>query len=216
MRFIHRWSFLCARYLTMQLKENHEKRRVYYFGFQIIIGAMVKGILLVAISLLLGSLIPSLIAVLVFGSFRVLAGGYHMDTYGKCIAISLGLFILTGTFTQYTYTCWQLPYVLTLIAITFFTALYVTKKWVPRDTPNKPITKPEEIKKFRRLSFIYIFIWLIAALALLCFKIGLYEKYLVAGCLGLLLELFAISPIGHKFFDKISGKVDQLQNKKTA
>jgi accessory gene regulator B len=215
MKFIHKWSFFCARYLAGQMNENHEKRRVYYFGFQLVIGSIVKGVLLVALAALFGSLLPTLLSVLIFGSFRLLGGGYHMDTYGKCIAVSLGLFIVFGIVTQYTYSYWKEPELVCFIAITLITAIFVTIKWVPKDTPNKPITNLAEIKKFKKLSSFYILVWLICMLTIFYLKMSKYELYIIAVCVGFLLELFSISPLGHSFFDKVSGKVDVITLKKS-
>ena len=87
MRFIQTMSYKGANYLMKQRQENHEKRRVYYYGFQIVIGGMVKLILLTLLALITQTLKASIIIVLIFSSLRMLAGGYHMDSYGKCIGV---------------------------------------------------------------------------------------------------------------------------------
>lgn len=204
MRFIHKWSYVCANYLMKQQKESNEKRRVYYYGFQIIIGAMVKGILLTASTLLLGTFVPTMVIMLVFASLRVIAGGYHMDTYGKCIATSLGLFLVAGVISQYTYRFWSSELVVIFTILSFIIGLFTIIKWAPSDTPNKPITEPEEIRKFKRRSIIYVFVWLGAISLFTYFKL---HMLIIAGCFGLLLEVFTITPLGYRFFDVISGKV---------
>ena len=209
MRFIQKWSYSCANYLMHQLDENHEKRGVYYYGFQVIIGALVKGVLLVAITLLLRTLVPTVIAVFTFSALRMLAGGYHMDTYGKCIATSLGLFVVAGLIDKYTYQYWGIIFVIAFVAVSFIIGMMIILKYAPKDTPNKPITKPEEIRKFKNLSITYMFAWLILASVLVYSKLDLY---VLAICFGMLLEIFTVSPLGHNFFDRISGKFEQLKN----
>ncbi|MCX7747216.1 MAG: accessory gene regulator B family protein [Clostridia bacterium] len=211
MNFIKKWSYGCANFLTRQLDENHQKRGVYYYGFQIVIGAIVKSVLLISIALILRSLIPTLIVLGVFGTLRMLAGGYHMDTYGKCIITSLGLMLASGVITQYTYKSWQVEYVIALLIISFLAGLIVSIKWAPADTPNKPITKPEEIKKFKVLSIIYMMVFFAAGLILIYNN---YTMFVIAGCLGLLLEAYTVTPMGYRFFDKISGEVDKISNTK--
>jgi accessory gene regulator B len=159
MRFIQKWSYGCAKKLALILNENHQKKSVYYYGFQIVIGAIVKGIMLVGISLVLGVLLPTLIITVTFASLRMLAGGYHMDTYGKCIFVSLGLFIVSSLVANYTYANWQGVHIILLILVTFILGLYVLIRYAPKDTPNKPITSPDEIRKFKRLSIMYLFVW---------------------------------------------------------
>ncbi len=219
MRFIHKWSYVCANYLMIQMKENHEKRRVYYFGFQVIIGSLVKGILLVALALLFRTLVPTLIIMLIFATLRVLAGGYHMETYGRCIVTSLALFLISGIIAQYTYESWPYILVYSMIIVSFIITLLAAAKYAPKDTPNKPITEPEEIKKFKRLSAVYVIIWFIVFTVLVTMGLnGItifkpeYEKLLaLSACFGLLLEIFTVTPFGYNFFKKISGELDKVK-----
>lgn len=204
MRFVHAWAYACSNYLMVQMKESHEKRRVYYYGFQIIIGGAVKLAFLILISLLLGSLIPTLLISLFFATLRVIAGGYHMNTYGKCMFTSLGLFLAAGLVTRYTHEFWSEGAMLGFAAFCFLAGLFVVYRWVPRDTPNRPITEPEEIRKFRRLSFIYMLLW--GALTLYLSLNGSNMAALSAS-FGLLLELFTVTPAGYRFFDWVSGEV---------
>lgn len=200
MRFINRWSYSCAKGLSGILNENHVKRAIYYFGFQIIIGAMVKVIILTAVSLALGIFIPTLIISLTFASLRLIAGGYHMDTYGKCLFVSMGLFVTSALIARHTYEYWNFTYLTILTAIAFILGIYVLIRYAPRDTPNKPITDPQEIRRFKVLSIVHIIIWLIITLALNILGLSMYVLSL---CFGVLLELFAITPTGHGFFDRI-------------
>lgn len=207
MRFIHKWAYSCAKYLAKQLKENHEKRRVYYYGFQIIIGGMVKIAALVALASIIGALVPTLVILLVFATLRSLAGGYHMDTYGKCIATSLALFLAAGAIVRYTNAYWSNTALIALIAAAVVVCLFVIIKWAPGDTPNKPITEPEEKKKFKRLSIAYVAVWLLVTGILQYFGLTVY---VMSFCFGLLLEAFIITPAGYRFFDMIKGTINNI------
>ena len=65
-------AYNCANLLMKQLNEDHEKRRVYYYGFTVVFGAILKGTIIVSVSYLLGILIPTLFVVLMFGSVRMI------------------------------------------------------------------------------------------------------------------------------------------------
>ncbi|MCX7747297.1 MAG: accessory gene regulator B family protein [Clostridia bacterium] len=208
MKIIQTCSYSCANYLTKQRSENHEKRRVYYFGFQVVIGAIIKGALLLSLALIFRTLIPTFTILLVFASLRVIAGGYHMDTYGKCIFVSLAFFQISAIVTQYTHLYWHKSYLILFIGINFIVGLPLILKWAPRDTPNKPITDPGEIKKFKTLSVVCFIAWFLVLITLWAFG----NKILVlSGCFGIILELFAISALGHRFFDFISGRFDRVK-----
>jgi len=82
MRFINALSYKSADYLMRQMNGNHESRRVYYYGFQIVIGALLKACYFCCCLYnrynASGFDDSSGIVIL-----RSIAGGYHMKTYGN-------------------------------------------------------------------------------------------------------------------------------------
>lgn len=200
LRLINKWSYSCAKALANVLEENHQKKAEYYFGFQVAIGSIVKTALLVAVSMIFGVLIPALIISISFALLRKVAGGYHMDTYGKCLLVSIALFVFAALIAKHTCRYWNIAWVIILITLTFTIGLYVLIRYAPRDTPNRLITDPQEIRKFKALSIAYICVWLVLVTVLTILGMKMYTILL---CFGVLQELFAITPIGHKFFDRI-------------
>lgn len=197
MRFIQKWSYSCAWYLARTLNENHEKRGVYYYGFQIVIGSIVKGVALILLSLLAGAFAETMAVMLFFVYLRVYAGGYHMETYGKCMVTSLVIFLLSGVFVRYTLQYWNTPYIFILSTATFLAGIYILVRWAPADTPNKPIKKPERIRKLKTISLAQLCVWWLATVILLNFRLNMLA---LAGCLGILNALFIVTPAGYKFF----------------
>lgn len=200
MRFINKWSYSCAKGLASVLEESHQKKAEYYFGFQVAIGSIVKTALLVAVSTILGVLVPTLIVSISFALLRKVAGGYHMDTYGKCLLVSIGFFVAAALIAKHTNRYWSITWLVILITLTFTIGLYILKKYAPKDTPNRLITDPKEKNKFKVLSIVYICVWLIVVTVLTVQGLNMYTLLL---CFGVLQEIFAITPTGHKFFDLI-------------
>jgi len=126
----------------------------------------------------------------------------HMDTYNKCLIVSFTIFLSGAAFSEYTDIFWNNEGLFVLAAVALFTGIYILLKYAPKDTPNKRITNPTQINRLKKLSVLYLFI-LISVIVVLI-KLGL-EKYAIAACLGILFELFTITPRGHKFFYRISG-----------
>lgn len=194
-----------------QQNENHEKRRVYYYGFQIIIGAIVKVTLLAILAAILGVFTTTFVAIAAFATLRSFAGGYHMNTYGKCFITSAVLFLAAGFMAEYIHPFITIPWMIFLnicIAVFFGITIFL---WIPGDTPNKPITKDSEIKKFKVLSIIYLILWVVTSCIL--HIMGWHIKLNFAFSLGVLFELFTVTPKGYEWFEKISGKADQLHIK---
>ncbi len=200
MRFINKWSYSFAKGLADALNENHQSRRAYNFGFQVIIGESFKTVVIFLVALVLGVFLPALIVTMSFVTLRVIAGGYHMDSQGKCLITTLILIIPAAWIAKLTNAHWSTWHLVVLIFIAFIAGLYALIRYAPRDNPNKPITDPDEIRKFKRLSLIYLTIWLAIMLALTVWNLKLY---VVASGFGILLELFMITQMGHNFFDFI-------------
>ncbi|MDP4181312.1 MAG: accessory gene regulator B family protein [Bacillota bacterium] len=211
MKFINKLAYYCANLLMKQLKEDHERRRIYYYGFIVVFGAILKGILIISVSFLLGVLLTTLFIVALFGSARSILGGTHLDKYWKCILTSLSFFLLISMVSKYTYSYWNGISVVVFVLIAFTISFIGILKWAPSDSPNRPITNKDEIRKFRLFSIVYSLVWVILAIsASLLYLIGKLpsssKQYIIAACFTLLLAVFVISPLGYKFFAKISGK----------
>ena len=204
MRFVNKLSYACAGRLAAAMNESHQKRAVYYFSFQVIFGALCKNIVLISLALIFGVLLPALVCAAVFASIRMLAGGYHMDTYGKCLLVSISMFMLAALAAQYTYQYWSPPALAVIIAITIMYGLYVLIRYAPKDTPHKPITEPEEIRKFKALSIVCFSLLIISASLLAIFRINILTLSI---CFGSILELFSVSPLGNNFFDRIKNGI---------
>ena len=203
MRFIDAWSYKCANCLTKQLNESHEQKRIYYYGFQILIGGIVKAIIFLAVSYITGVLIPVIATLLFFGFIRTVAGGYHMDKFDKCLFTSLILFIGAGFIAKYAGPQLSTLILSILTAVVFLMALFVLIKYAPSDTPYKPIVNPVKRKRLKIISIINLCIWVVVNFLLIYYE---QKMFAMAGIVGVLLALFIVSPAGYAFFDAISGK----------
>lgn len=200
MEFIKKWSFGSAKHLAEVMKENHQKRYCYYYGFQIIYGELVKSILLLGIAWVLGIFSSVLLILITFAALRMVAGGFHMDTYGRCLFVSTVMFLGAGLLAQYTNRYWNIYSIFLFIFVTFLIGLSMVVKYAPRDTPNKPITDVEEMRRFKRLSIYYLVIWLVITLILVIYGLNIAALSL---CFAVLLEVFTITPTGCKFFEYV-------------
>ncbi|NLC67737.1 MAG: accessory gene regulator B family protein [Clostridiaceae bacterium] len=203
MRFIKKWSYSLARGLSSQLNENHEKRSVYYYGFQVVIGTVFKLAILLAVAFILGIFKETMVIMGFFIAFRTTAGGYHMDTYGKCMAASMVIFLLSGLFVHYAWSYWNAHSLAILTIIIFNVGLFSFYRWAPADTPNKPIKNEKKIKSLKRKSMILLTISTFVIFLLILKHLYVYA---LAGCVGTLVAVFNVTPAGYSFYDAISGK----------
>jgi accessory gene regulator B len=195
-RFIQRWSFVLARSHAAGLEANHNKRHQLYFEYQVLLGSLFKGLILGVVAFILGILYQIILILVLFALIRVFAGGHHMQDYTKCLITSSILFLGLGGILKYLY-----PGIVELILLSilvFAALLYNVFKHAPRDTPYKPITKPEQIRVLRNISFAMTAI--LCATQVIFINLGLtYMAF--ALCLGMFASSFFLSNTGYKFFD---------------
>jgi|GEM_PF-357329 len=187
---------LSHKFNIKKIKTTEELISVYSLAFMFPVGAVFKGLLLVLLSLILGVFSPAIVVVLTFMSLRPMAGGYHFKTYNKCTVISLIQFITTSLIVKYTLQYWPFLGIWYLFIFCVVMTLYIVYRYIPRDTPNKPIAEQLERHKFKRWSLYYLSIWAVLMTIFLLFNIKII---VISSCFGLLLELLSISNIGYNY-----------------
>ena len=206
MSFVEYISNISSKWLANKVPNDkyptvEDQIQVYEYGWMVIYGMILKLIFLLTISSLLGILLPAMILTITFSSFRILAGGYHFDSYNKCLAFSLIQFITTSLIIKYTLQYWSFPIMWLILIICVIIGVYNIHYYVPRGTPNKPIIEIPEIKRFKKLSYQYLAIWVVIMIMI----ISMFELKIIVllSCFGLLLELFSISKFGQLVYSKI-------------
>ncbi|WP_372998879.1 accessory gene regulator ArgB-like protein [Lutispora sp.] len=166
-----------------------EDKDIYYYGLQLIVSTIIKGMGLMAIALLFDKAIEAMIFIGVFGVLRINAGGFHLDTYFKCFVVtsaSMMLCIWIGS----TIPLSLIPYIITccLVITTLLILLYA-----PVDNPNRPLNGNEH-KKFRIRSLNAIIFLAIVIISLYFLKLELH-RYICIASLAILFEGITLLPV---------------------
>ena len=205
MSFIEIISNYSAKWLATKVPNDkyptvEDQIEVFTYGFMVIWGAIFKILLMVSLASIFSIKLPALIITLTFSSLRIIAGGYHFGGYNKCITFSTIQFIGTALLIKYTLQYWSFIDMWYLFNFCVVITMYIIYRYVPRDTPNKPITELLEIKKFKRWSSYYLFIWTIIMTISLLFNLKII---VISSCFGLLLELLSVCKIGQIVYSKL-------------
>lgn len=132
LKFVKLLSYWSARGLTNKLNQSSKNKYLYYYGFQIFYGAIIKGLLLLLAGFILGILPQILIATLSFCLLRGYIGGLHFDSYTKCAWISLLSLTTIGLLSKY------VPYNSLINLCVFMTLLVIIFKYAPVPNKNRP------------------------------------------------------------------------------
>ena len=136
-----------ARFFVEQKAAESEFEEVYAYGAEIVYSTVLNGLIVLLMSVITGTFIPTLVFIISFILLRRSAGGFHASTHTKCMLILVAvhlLFVLCVNFLNIAI----VPY------FSYFTILYSCISvflFAPVEHPNKPL-KSHEIMKLRGFS----------------------------------------------------------------
>jgi len=128
---------------------NHKYKYLYFYGFQIAIGAINKGLLLLLAGLIFGILSQIVVATVSFMCLRVFIGGLHFDSYTKCSYISLASLVILGLLAKY------IPYNSIINLIIFSTLFCIALIFAPIEHKNRSLNNKQKIR-FKCISLILL------------------------------------------------------------
>lgn len=128
---------------------KHDYKYVFYYGFQIIYGAINKFLLLIIAGLIFHALPQILIVCVSFMLLRVWIGGLHYDSYTKCAWMSLLCLVSMGLASKY------IPYNNIVNILVFITVFLIALKYAPIEHKNRPLTDEKKVK-FKYIALIMV------------------------------------------------------------
>lgn len=143
-----------AGYISNQLHYDDEKTAVVKYGFMAFSQMVIILVLAVVFGAFTRTLAECLVICFVVSTLRRYSGGAHASTMAGCIFVSVFTIGGMALLSRYVISPVLTPAVLLAVSIICFLAFFVLMyRYVPVDSPNKPIVKPEKIKRLRRQSF---------------------------------------------------------------
>lgn len=170
--------------LTEKLLSNgtisNEDKELYIYGLFMLLSQLMFFIIACIYGLILECLFESIIFYIAFMLIRRYAGGYHALTETRCEILST-LSILACIVVIRLSKTYDIQTVLLIISAVSSVCIFVL---CPLDTPEKPLSD-KEFKYFRKVSWIILFVIIIAIIVSYVFK---FQMVLVPCCLSLILE----------------------------
>lgn len=171
---------------------NIEKAKVK-FGLEVIISTIFKLTVLLATFYILGVFYQSFFAMYSFGFLRLASGGYHCNTYSKCLIVSLLAFSLIGLVSN-TFVITNVYY----YTIAIFLLLITVYK-----APVDPFQRPINSKK-RKYIMKIISSSIIILLIVLPVELNLNNNLKNAMLLAISFQVFTLTGYGHRTYLFIS------------
>lgn len=193
-------SYVIARYVSDFRNEPHSQRFVYYYSLQVILGSLIKLFFIAIISFGLGIFKNAVTCIFVFSSIRLFSGGYHADTNFKCFLHTLVIIISVSFVSRLLISFYILPINITI----FIFILYLTYRFAPSDTPNKPIISVIHRRNLKTKAMLLNIIWLMISVYMLNFN--KHISYIPIIGISALIEALTITP----WFYRIAPVVESI------
>ena len=83
-----------ARFFVEQKAAESEFEEVYAYGAEIVYSTILNGLIVLLMSVITGTFIPTLVFIISFILLRRSAGGFHASTHTKCMLILVAVHLL--------------------------------------------------------------------------------------------------------------------------
>ena len=156
-----------AHFITERQKLDEEREAVIAYGMLALFQMLLIFLYALMWGLLTHTFWESIVVYFTVGIFRKFTGGAHAHSMAGCIFVSITTMSVMAAFSHYILA----PIKSSLLMILFTLIIYplvffVVWEKAPVDSPNKPIRKPEKIKRLRRGSFIMLITFSIVSISL--------------------------------------------------
>lgn len=198
-----------AEIIALHMQFDEDKKAVIAYGLTAIFQMVTLFTVISIIGFIFGFWYESIILFIVVGIIRKSTGGAHSRTMYGCILISVLSITILSSLSKYILSFSVNAFINLGISVLVYALCFIVFYIrVPVASPNKPIVKPEKIKRLRRQSFIILTIFFLISVAFIFMTVWNDRFYSIAVSirLAMLWQLFTLTKLGTKFIDKIDLK----------
>lgn len=195
-----------SRIIAAQLHYDEDKEAVIAYGLTAIFQIAVIALFITVIGLLCRFWYEALIIFAGVGILKKSTGGAHSQSINSCTLISVMSIALFAALSRYVFGSPTHLFINYCAAfLVFILSGVVFLKYVPVDSPNKPIKKPEKIKRLRRQSFILLVIYTVSSVLLIFFGAEHPRFYSFSVCIHFILmwQAFMLTKSGMRFIKSL-------------
>lgn len=189
-------NILLTKLKSQNLIEEGDEE-IHFYGFQLLIATVFKGIGLILVAALFDLIKETTLFIIFFSSLRIQAGGVHAKSFIKCFILTM-LIAFTGIWVV-----GLIPkqYALNLQLVAIVISITLVYLYAPVETENKPLTK-DEVLIYRKRSMITV---MLGSVVIMGFTY-LNEPGLMLGniaTMGFLTESITLTPLVQSKISKL-------------
>jgi accessory gene regulator B len=180
-----------------------EDEDIYIYGWSLMLSTLASTLMMILIGALAAEFFGSLLYILFFVSLRVLAGGYHANTYLKCFMWTLFFYLVALAVCAYLPVAWTTGTIIVLISL----SVVITFIFAPADHPNKPLSDKRKAL-FRKKSRLLVSMQALLLGVILYFAPVWTQHYLLWAAVGLAMTSLTL------FFVQVFKPYERAEKKK--
>lgn len=194
--------------ISRELNLDNDKKAIINYGIVAFVQMSICIILVIIFGAIFNVFIESLIISFSVSILRKSSGGVHASSPNKCAIIGTVSSVGMGIISKYI--LFDLTFYIVFGLIIFIWAYYVIYRLAPVDSMTKPINNLEKRNKLKKKSMVVLSVYLVIVIInYIYFDFTKNSKVLVYTLciyMGILWQVFSLTPKGHLFL----GKLDKL------
>lgn len=195
-----------ANRIATSLGFDDEKEAVVAYGLIAIVHIAVTVLLALLFGFLAGAPLEAMIVCFSVSILRKYSGGVHAHDAEFCTVLSVVYCTLAAAASKGLAQAYSPAVMLAACIAVYASAYWIVWRYVPVDTPNKPIKTEKKIRRMRRGSYVIVSTYL--SLQLLFYIMGTgrpaFRSCGISLLLGVAWQIFTLTPLGAILLNKLN------------
>ncbi len=195
-----------ANKIAVSLGYDEEREAVVAYGLLAIVQIGITIILALIFGLIVGAPVEAMIVCFAVSIFRKYSGGAHAYDADFCTIVSVVYCTVAALASRMLATIVNPGIVLIVVIICYILTYWIIYRYVPVDSPNKPITNKDKIKRMRKGSTIIVSVYFALQLVFYFFasRYPAFHSYGISLLLGTAWQSLTLTPLGAILLNKLN------------
>ena len=192
--------------ISASLGYDAEKEAVVAYGLIAIVQICITLTLVFLFGLIVSAPIEALIVCLSVSILRKYSGGVHADNAEFCTVFSVIYCTVTAVLSKWLAGVYFAAPMLVAGVVIYAAAFAIAYRYVPVDSPNKPIKTEKKIQRMRKGSFIILTVYFALSVLfyLLSFQAPAYRSFGIGMLFGVAWQVLTLTPVGAILLHKLN------------
>lgn len=195
-----------ANKIAVSLGYDEEREAVVAYGLLAIVQIGITIILALIFGFIVGAPVEAMIVCFAVSIFRKYSGGAHAYDADFCTVVSVIYCTVAALASRILATIIDPVPVLIVMIICYMLTYWIIYRYVPVDSPNKPITNKDKIKRMRKGSTIIVSVYFALQLVFYYFasRYPAFHSYGTSLLLGTAWQSLTLTPLGAILLNKLN------------